>query len=226
MFKRDNKTMKVILTGTTGMVGEGVLLECLNHPKIDKILSVSRKPSGRSDPKLSEYIIPDFMDLQNDDETGKGYDACFYCAGVSSVGMDEGTYRRITYDTTLHFAKILSNQNPDMTFVYVTGAGTDSSEQGRLMWARIKGKTENDLMKLPFKAVYNFRPAFMKSTTGQQNLPSFYKYFEWLYHVFKVVYPKGVCTLKQVGVAMIKSVDKGYDKHVLEVNDIKELADA
>ncbi len=218
--------MKVILTGTTGMVGEGVLLECLNHPDVNEILSVSRKTCGRSNPKLKEYIVPDFMDLQNDDELLKGYDACFYCAGVSSIGMDEDKYRRITYDMTLHFAKVLSNQNPEMTFVYVTGAGTDSTEQGRLMWARVKGKTENDLAKLPFKAVYNFRPAFMKSTAGQQNLPSFYKYVEWLYYVVKVVYPRGVCTLKQVGLAMIKSVQKGYDKQVLEVRDIKQLADS
>lgn len=218
--------MKVIITGTTGMVGEGVLLECLQHPDVEKILSVSRKPIERSDPKLKEYIIPDFLDLQDDDETVKGYDACFYCAGISSVGIDEDTYRRITYDTTLHFAEVLAKQNPNMTFVYVTGAGTDSSEQGRLMWARIKGKTENDLAKLPFKAVYNFRPAFMKSTPGQKNLPSFYKYVDWLYHVFKVVYPKGVCTLKEVGLAMIKSVTKGYSTTVLEVEDIKKLADS
>ena len=208
------------------MVGEGVLLECFEHSSVNKILSVSRKPTGRIDPRFKEYIVPDFMDLENDDETLKGYDACFYCAGVSSVGMDEATYRRITYETTMHFARVLSNQNPDMTFVYVTGAGTDSSEQGRLMWARIKGKTENDLAQLPFKAVYNFRPAFMKSTPGQQHLPSFYKYVEWLYHVLKIVYPKGVCTLQQVGLAMIKSVQKGYHKHVLEVSDIKTLADS
>lgn len=215
--------MKIILTGTTGMVGEGVLLECLHHPEVDEVLSVSRRPCGRSHPKLTEKIVPDFMDLQND-EILRGYDACFYCAGVSSVGMDEEKYRRITYDTTMHVAEVLVNQNGSMTFVYVTGAGTDSSEQGRIMWARIKGKTENDLAKLPFKAVYNFRPAFMKSTPGQQNLPSFYKYIEWLYHVVKVVYPKGVCTIEQMGLAMIKAVLVGYPKTVMEVEDIKKLA--
>ena len=218
--------MKVIITGTTGMVGEGVLLECLDHPQVDKILSISRRPCGRSHPKLEEYIIPDFMDKQLDDETIRGYDACFYCAGVSSVGMDEDTYRRITYDTTMHFAKVLLDHNPETTFVYVTGTGTDSSEEGRLMWARVKGKTENDLSKLPFKAVYNFRPAFMKATVGQKNLPTAYKLVAWLYPFVKVVYPKGVCTLKQMGLAMINSILKGYPKTVLEVKDIKKLADS
>lgn len=217
--------MRVILTGTTGMVGEGVLLECLQHSKVDKILSIGRKPCKRSDPKLKEKIIPDFLDLKKDDKMLNGYDACFYCAGVSSLGMDEESYRRITYDTTMHVAELLAKENPNMTFVYVTGAGTDSSEKGRLMWARVKGKTENDLAKLPFKAVYNFRPAFMKSTPGQNNLPSFYKYVEWLYYVLKVVYPKGVCTLKEMGLAMINSVHVGYPKTVLEVEDIKKLAD-
>lgn len=217
--------MKIILTGTTGMVGEGVLLECLNHPRVDKILSVSRKPTGRINRKLREYIVSDFMNLQKDDETLKGYDACFYCAGVSSVGMDEDTYRRITYNMTIHFAEVLLNQNPNMTFIYLSGAGTDSSEKGRLMWTRVKGKTENDLAKMPFQAVYNFRPAFMKPTPGQKNVLSYYKYVGWLYPLLNVIYPNGVSTLKQVGLAMIKAVLEGYEKQVLEVSDIKKLAD-
>lgn len=207
------------------MVGEGVLLECLNHPRVDKILSVSRKPTGRINRKLREYIVSDFMDLQKNDETLKGYDACFYCAGVSSVGMDEDTYRRITYNMTIHFAEVLLNQNPNMTFIYLSGAGTDSSEKGRLMWTRVKGKTENDLAKMPFQAVYNFRPAFMKPTPGQKNVLSYYKYVGWLYPLLNVIYPNGVSTLKQVGLAMIKAVLEGYEKQVLEVSDIKKLAD-
>lgn len=207
------------------MVGEGVLLECLNHPRVDKILSVSRKPTGRINRKLREYIVSDFMNLQKNDETLKGYDACFYCAGVSSVGMDEDTYRRITYNMTIHFAEVLLNQNPNMTFIYLSGAGTDSSEKGRLMWTRVKGKTENDLAKMPFQAVYNFRPAFMKPTPGQKNVLSYYKYVGWLYPLLNVIYPNGVSTLKQVGLAMIKAVLEGYEKQVLEVSDIKKLAD-
>src|SRR5512133_313512 len=142
--------MKVIITGTTGMVGEGVLLECLNQPEITEILSVSRKPTGISHTKMKEYIVADFLSLLKNDEKFKGYDACFFCAGVSSVGMKEEEYRRITYDTTMNFAKAL-NPGPQMSFVYVSGAGTDSTEKGRIMWARVKGKVENDLMKLPFR---------------------------------------------------------------------------
>lgn len=152
--------MKVVITGVTGMVGEGVLLECLEHPNIREVLSVSRRPSGRVHTKLKEYIVPDFLSLLENDEKLTGYDACFYCAGISSVGVKEPTYRQVTYDTTMAFAKAL-NPNPGMTFIYVSGAGTDSSEKGRIMWARVKGKTENELMQLPFKQSIGFRPAFM-----------------------------------------------------------------
>ena len=218
--------LKVILTGATGMVGEGVLLECLAHPQIKEVLSVSRKPTGRQHPKLKEYLVPDFLALKTGDEKLRGYDACFFCAGVSSVGMKEAEYTRITYDTTIHFAKVLVQQNPLMTFIYVSGSGTDSSESGRLMWARVKGKTENDLAKMPFKRIYNFRPAFMKATTGQKNLPTIYRFIGWMYPILKVVWPSATSTLKQVGLAMINSVSKGSDKHVLEVNDIHALAQA
>jgi uncharacterized protein YbjT (DUF2867 family) len=213
---------KVIITGATGMVGEGVLLECLAHPQISEALSISRKPTGRTHPKLKEYIVPDFLRLQSDDRL-KGYDACFFCAGVTSIGKNEVEYSRITYDTTLHFAKAVLQQNPQMTFVYVSGAGTDSSGKGRLMWARVKGRTENDLAKMPFKKVYNFRPGFMKLTPGQKNALPMYNYFAWLYPFLKVVWPNGVSTLKQVGLAMINSLIIGSDKQILEVKDINAL---
>ncbi|WP_234572225.1 NAD-dependent epimerase/dehydratase family protein [Rhodohalobacter sp. 614A] len=218
--------MKVIITGTTGMVGEGVLLECLQNPNVDEVLSVSRKPTGHTHPKLNEYIVPEFLDLTPEDEQMKGYDACFYCAGVSSVGTDPEVYQRITYDTTIHFAKVVLKQNPDSVFIYITGAGTDSTESGRLRWARVKGKTENDLIKLDFKGVYNFRPAFMKAMPGQQHLPTAYKLIGWTYPFFKAVYPKGVSTLKQVAQAMIKAVSKGYSSNILEVKDINKLAES
>lgn len=141
---------KIILTGATGMVGEGVLLECLAHPQIEEVLSVSRKTSGMSHPKLTEYIVPDFLELAEHNPVFKGYDACFFCAGISSIGMKEEDYTKITYTTTIHFAKVVLSENPEMLFIYVSGTGTDSSEKGRLMWARVKGKTENDLAKLPF----------------------------------------------------------------------------
>lgn len=207
------------------MVGEGILLECLEHSKIEKILCVSRRSTGYSHTKLEEYIVSDFLELKPDDETLKGYDACFYCAGVSSVGMDEDKYYRITYETTIHFAKVLLDQNPQIIFTYVSGAGTDSSEMGRLQWARVKGKTENQLIKMAFKKVYNFRPGFLKATKGQQYALSYYKYINWLYPVLNAVYPKGVSTLKQLGLAMINAALDGYEKQVLEVEDIKQLAD-
>src|SRR5262245_931870 len=126
------------------MVGEGVLLECLSSQNVTEVLSVSRRPTGRQHPKLKEYIVPEFLDLKPGDEMLRGYDACFFCAGVSSIGKDEAEFTRLTYDTTLTFARALA-PNPQMTFMYVSGGGTDSSERGRMMWARVKGKTENDL---------------------------------------------------------------------------------
>lgn len=203
--------MKVIITGTTGMVGEGVMLVCLAHPQITEVLSVSRKPNGHSHPKLKEYIVSDFLSLQANDEKLKGYDACFFCAGVTSIGKKEPEYTRITYDTTLTFAKAV-NPNPQMSFVYVSGAGTDSSEKGSLMWARVKGKTENDLMKLSFKKAFAFRPGFMKAVRGQQHLLKAYKYFAWLYPVLKIVFPNGVNTLQQVAYAMIEASQNSYEK--------------
>ncbi len=166
-------SIKIILTGATGMVGEGVLMECLENPNVSEILSISRKPSGKTHPKLKEYIISDFLSMDFNDEAIKGYDACFFCAGVSSVGMNEEEYTRITYDTTIHFAGAVLNQNPEMIFNYVSGAHTDRTESGKVMWARVKGRTENALKKMNFKAVYNFRPGFMKPVEGQLNVKWF-----------------------------------------------------
>ena len=176
--------MKVIITGTTGMIGEGILLECLDLPQITEVLSVSRKPTGLVHPKLKEYIVADFLSLQQNDEKLKGYDACFYCAGVSSAGIKETEYTRISYDTTLHFAKCL-NPNPKISFIYVSGGGTDSTEKGRMMWARIKGKTENDLMKLPFKQAFGYRIGFVIATEGQKRVLKYYKYISWLFPSYK-----------------------------------------
>lgn len=205
------------------MVGEGVLLECLNNPQVTEVLSISRRPAGRQHAKLKEYIVPDFLQLEGSDEKLQGYDACFFCAGISSIGLKEEQYRIITYDTTLHFARAVLQQNPQMTFIYVSGKSTDSSEQGRLMWARVKGKTENDLAKLPFKRAYHFRPGFMKAMPGQQHLLPAYPYFTWMYPLLKTFFPGSASTLQQVGRAMINSVVKGYDKTILEVKDINAL---
>jgi uncharacterized protein YbjT (DUF2867 family) len=220
------KQIKVIITGTTGMVGEGVALECASSPQVSAVLSVSRKSTGMVHPKLKEYIVPDFLDLEEGDNNLAGYDACFFCAGVSSIGKSEAEYARITYDTTIHFAKILAAQNSQMTFIYVSGAGTDSTEKGRSMWARVKGRTENDLMKLPFAKVHNFRPGFMKPVPGQQHVLPAYKYLGWLFPVMKFVFPNVTSTLSQVARAMIKCAVSDVDKTTLEVSDIKRLAPA
>lgn len=214
--------MKVIITGTTGLVGGGVLLECLANKQIAKVLSVSRKPTGISHPKLEEYIVPDFLALKENDEKLQGYDACLFCAGISSVGMKEPEYTHITYDITMHFARIL-NPKPQMTFVYVSGAGTNSKEKG-IMWTRVKGKTENELMKLPFKQVFAFRPGIMKAYDGQKNIPKSQKNIARFYSVLRAVFPNVVSTLQEVGQAMIYATQHGYDKKVIEVKDIHILS--
>lgn len=213
--------MKVILTGATGMVGEGVLLECLENAAVTAVLAVGRRPYGIQHPRLKELIVPDFMKIHEFAHALTGYDACFFCAGISSVGMSEEKYTKITYDTTLAFAKTVLAQNPNPVFIYVSGKSTDSSEKGKMMWARVKGKTENDLMKLGFKGQYNFRPALMIPTPGQKSIGTTQKI---LFHIFKYLMAKTSIPLKDVGRAMIHAVQRGYDKQVLEVEDIKALA--
>jgi uncharacterized protein YbjT (DUF2867 family) len=215
--------LKVILTGATGMVGEGVLHECLQHEDIEQVLVVGRKPCAVTHPKLKEIIHADFYDLSAIRDQLTGYDACFFCLGVSSVGMKEAAFYKPTYTLTMLFATTLSKTNPGMTFCYISGAGTDSTEKGRIMWARVKGKTENDLMKLPFKKVYNFRPAILKPTKGLKNTLSFYKYLGWLIPVIKLFSKGAVSTLKELGLAMINAATTGYEKQVLEVKDIHIL---
>ncbi|MFC5412087.1 NAD-dependent epimerase/dehydratase family protein [Larkinella bovis] len=216
--------VRAIITGVTGMVGEGVLLECLQHPEVEAVLIINRKPSGFSHPKLTEIVHADFYNFTPIQNRLVGYNACFFCLGVSSVGMNEKDYYRVTYTLTMHVATTLSQLNPDMTFCYVSGGGTDSTEKGRLMWARVKGKTENDLTKLPFRQVYNFRPGFLKPSEGMKNTNRYYHYIGWLYPMGRALFPALFCSLREMGQAMIKAVTKGYEKPVLEVRDIVELA--
>ena len=216
--------IKAILTGATGMVGEGVLHECLQHKDVEQVLVVGRRPCGVNDPKLREILLPDFFDLTNIQNQLVGYDACFFCLGVSSIGMKEPEYYKLTYTLTMNFATVIANQNPGMTFCYVSGKGTDNSEKGRMMWARVKGKTENDLGKLPFKKVFNFRPGIMEPTKGLRNTLSSYKYLGWLIPFIKLLSPNSVSTLKEVGLAMINAAGKGYEKQILEVKDIVALS--
>lgn len=217
--------MKVIVTGTTGMVGEGVLYECLQDPGVTEVLSIARKPSGHSHPKMKEILHQDFFNFSAIEKELGGYDACLFCLGVSSIGMKEPEYYKFTYTLTMHVASTLSRVNPGMTFSYISGAGTDSSEKGKIMWARVKGKTENDLRSLGFKRVFAFRPGFIRPTKGLKHELSFYKYVNWLFPIGRFLYPAGFCTLKQLGIAMIKTARDGYGKDVIGVKDIVAIAD-
>lgn len=216
--------IKAIITGVTGMVGEGVLNECLSSPDVEQVLIINRKPSGFSHPKLKEIIHTDFFDISAIADQLVGYNACYFCLGVSSIGMKEPDYYELTYTLTLHFAETLVQKSKDLTFCYVSGANTDSSEKGNSMWARVKGKTENDLMKLPFKQVFAFRPGFMRAAKAAKNVPSAYKFIGWMYPFFRKFFPKWVCTLAEVGQAMINVTLFGYEKKVLEVMDIVKVA--
>ena len=219
--------MKVILFGATGMVGQGVMRECLIDPEVETVLAVGRGPTGVQNAKLREIVHDNFLDFSTILSQLAGYDACFFCLGVSSVGMSEERYRHLTYDITLAAATMLSKLNPGMVFVYVTGQGTDSTEQGRLMWARVKGKTENDLLKLPFKAAYMFRPAGIQPLHGVRSRTA------WVQAIYVVasplltwldrVAPKYMTTTEQVGRAMIKVARDGYPKPVLESEDINRV---
>lgn len=206
------------------MVGEGVLIEALAHPEVERVLILTRRPSGMSHPKMKEIIADNFYDLSSIESQLAGYNVCLFCLGVSSIGMKEDAYRHVTYDLTMSVARTLSRLNPDMTFCYISGKATDSSEQGRMMWARVKGKTENDLRKLPFKRVFAFRPGMLRATKGMKNTLKYYKYIGWLYPILRLLYPSGVSTLKELGLAMIHVSARGYDKPVLEVNDIVAAA--
>jgi hypothetical protein len=217
--------IRVIITGATGMVGEGVLHECLRHPQVDEVLIVNRRPSGITHPKLKEIIHKNFTDLSPIKDQLRDFNACFFCLGVSSIGMKEPQYFELTYTLTMEFAKTLASINPQMQFCYVSGSGTDSTEKGKRMWARVKGKTENDLMKLPFKKVYLFRPGYLHPTPGLKNVNKLYSLFAWLYPVWRTLFPNFVSTLRDLGLAMINAVTKGYEKNIIEVQDIKKSSD-
>lgn len=219
-----SKRIRAIITGATGMVGEGVLHECLNHPLVDQVLVLNRKPCGIEHPKLVEIIHANFFDLSPIEGHLYGYNACFFCLGVSSVGMKEDKYTRVTYDLTLNFAQTLLKLDHDMTFCYVSGAGTDSTEKGRSMWARVKGRTENALAELPFEQEFNFRPGYMHPTPGLKNTISMYKYISWMYPIVRRFFPNAASTLAELGQAMINAAIIGYPAQILEVKDIVKLA--
>lgn len=215
--------IRAIVTGATGMVGEGVMHECLQHSDVEAVLVINRKASGISHPKLKEIIHTNFFDLSPIEDELTGYNACYFCLGVSSVGMMADEYYRLTYALTMHVAQTLSKLNAEMTFCYVSGAGTDSTEKGK-GWAGVKGKTENDLMKLSFKHVFAFRPGFIKPIKGLANAHNFYKYIGWLFPIGRALYPNGFCTLQELASAMISVTKHGYSKNIIEGKDIILLA--
>lgn len=211
--------MRVIVTGASGMVGEGVMLTCLSHPDVKEVLVVGRRSCGHTHPKLKEIIHKDFYDLSPIKDQLKDYDACFFCLGVSSIGMKEPEYTKLTHTLTLHFANTVVN--PKMTFTYVSGAHT--KRDGKQMWQRVKGKTEDDLAKLPFRQFFAFRPGGMTLAPGQKNEYKGFKYFEWLLWVIKFFSKNSVSTLPDVGRAMINVAKNGYPKRDLEVSDINKV---
>ena len=219
--------MKVIVFGATGMVGQGVLRECLRDPRVDAVLTVGRKATGQPHPKLKELVHADLFEYGSVAAELKGYDACFFCLGISSAGMNEAAYRRITYDLTLAAGTALARLDPGMTFIYVSGAGTDSSERGRVMWARVKGATENALLRLPFKAAYMFRPGIIRPLHGIRSKTPLYRAFYvaaapllWLLNITS---PGLLTTTEQMGRAMIKAAADGAPKPLLETRDINLL---
>jgi uncharacterized protein YbjT (DUF2867 family) len=216
--------IRVIITGATGMVGEGVAYECMQHPGVESILLLNRKPSGIVHPKVTELLHDNFYDVTAVREQLRGFDACFFCLGISSVGASEEVYRKVTYELTMHVARVLAELNPGMTFCYVSGSGTDSTVKGSLMWARVKGQTENHLLALPFRQAYMFRPGYMQPTKGLKNALKYYRYLGWLYPVFKKLFPGFVGTLQDLGRAMIGVTTRGYSKRRLEVKDINLVA--
>ena len=218
------KTVKAIITGTTGMVGEGVLHECLNHPDVESILVVNRRTCNASHPKLKEILHNNFHDFTSIEDRLTGYNACFFCLGTTSVGKNEEEYTRITYELTKALADNLIKLNPEMTFCYVSGVGTDSTENGKVMWARVKGRTENYLLNLGFKKAFMFRPGIILPTKGLKNTLTLYKIFFPLLPIVKFLFPKYICTLREIGKAMINSVTEEYEKEVLEVRDIVKLS--
>jgi len=216
--------IRAVLFGATGMVGEGVLYKALDHQDVESVLVIGRRSCGVKHPKLKELVHGDFYDYSAIESQLAGWNTCWFCLGVTSIGKTEEEYRRLTYDLTMQAARTLSKLNPSMTFCYISGTGTDSSEKGRSMWARVKGKTENDLRGLPFKAAYAFRPGFIKPYKGLKNSYRASKILGGIYPVLKALFPKHVCTMEDLALVMILAAKDGYLSPVLENPDIARLA--
>jgi uncharacterized protein YbjT (DUF2867 family) len=220
--------MNVLIFGATGMVGQGVLRECLLAPDVERVTAVGRTPTGIQHAKLRDLLVPDLMDYRKVEADLRGFDACFFCLGVSSAGMNEARYARITYDLTLAAAEVLVRLNPQMTFVYVSGVGTDSTERGSIMWARVKGRTENALRRLPFKRVHLFRPGVIQPMHGASSKTRVYAVTYmlagWLLPPLRALFPRRILTTESVGQAMLAVARRGAPQAVLEPGDIYDAA--
>jgi len=220
--------MNVLLFGATGMVGQGVMHECLLDPEVQMVRAVGRTATGVQHTKLNEIVHQDLWHYEAISPRLSGFDACFFCLGVSSSGMNEENYERVTYNITMAAAEVLCRLNPNMTFIYVSGAGSDSSEHGRTMWARIKGKTENALLRLPFAAAYMFRPGFIEPLYGARSKTAAYRVFyifaRPLLPLLRMAFPNYILTTEQIGQAMLNVASRGYSKRILESPDIRAAA--
>lgn len=216
--------IRVLVTGATGMVGEGVLHECLQSPEVDRVVVLGRRPCGYTHDKLTEIVVSDLYAIDAYEEQLSGLDACLFCLGTSSIGKSEAEFTRISHTLTLHIAQVFLRANPQSSFSYISGMGTDSSEKGRTMWARVKGRTENDLAKLGFSATYAFRPGYLHPTPGMRNTLSYYRYIGWLYPALRLFTPQHVSRLSELGRAMIAAHAHGFSKRHVEVADIVILA--
>jgi uncharacterized protein YbjT (DUF2867 family) len=220
--------MNVLLFGATGMVGQGVLRECLLDPNVQLVEAVGRSVSGAQHAKLRETLHKDLLHYESIEAQLTGLDACFFCLGVSSARMTEEAYERVTFGITLAAAEVLCRLNPQMTFIYVSGAGTDSTEQGRSMWARVKGRTENALLRLPFAAAYMFRPGIIQPLDGIRSKTTLYQVFytlaKPLLPILRAAFPNLILTTRQIGQAMLAVARQGFPKRVLESRDIRAAA--
>lgn len=220
--------MKILLFGATGMVGQAALRECLRDPDVQLVQTIGRTATGVQNPKLNELMRADLFDYTPVESQLSGFDACFFCLGVASTGMSEADYYHLTYELTLAAAETLARLNPQMTFIYISGSGTDSSERGRMMWARVKGKTENALLRLPFKAAYMFRPGFIEPLHGIQSRTPLYRFFYTLtgpvLPLLRRMFPNQILTTEQLGQAMLVAAKRGAPKPLLEARDIRALA--
>jgi uncharacterized protein YbjT (DUF2867 family) len=221
--------MNILLFGATGMVGQGVLRECLLDPSVQLVGTIGRTATGQQNPKLREIVLKDLSNYAPIEEKLTNLDACFFCLGISASGMTEDAYERITYGITIAAAETLSRLNPRMVFIYVSGAGTDSSEKGRMMWARVKGKTENALLRMPFAAAYMFRPGFIEPAHGEISRTKLYRTLfviaKPLLPLLRAIFPNQILTTHQIARAMLNLVTRAYPKHILEIQDIRAVSE-